>query len=113
MKTPRSPRMVARDDGPRENRLISKRGPAPAPGADPPAQQALTRRGFLAGVATGLGAAALGTGCSSSTAPGGSLAPVAGDGPEIADLKFGIIALTDCSPIVIAHEKGFFKKYGI
>ncbi len=26
---------------------------------------------------------------------------------------FGIIALTDCSPIVIAHEKGFFKKYGI
>ena len=28
-------------------------------------------------------------------------------------LRFGIIALTDCSPIVIAHEKGFFKKYGI
>jgi nitrate/nitrite transport system substrate-binding protein len=24
-----------------------------------------------------------------------------------------MIALTDCSPIVIAHEKGFFKKYGI
>jgi len=36
-----------------------------------------------------------------------------GDGPEVTDLKFGIIALTDCSPIVIAHEKGFFKKYGI
>src|SRR5581483_1153292 len=29
------------------------------------------------------------------------------------DMKFGIIALTDCSPIVIAHEKGLFKKYGI
>jgi nitrate/nitrite transport system substrate-binding protein len=28
-------------------------------------------------------------------------------------VKFGIIALTDCSSIVIAHEKGFFKKYGI
>ena len=28
-------------------------------------------------------------------------------------MKFGIIALTDCSPIVIAHEKGLFKKYGI
>ena len=28
-------------------------------------------------------------------------------------MKFGMIALTDCSPIVIAHEKGFFKKYGI
>ncbi len=28
-------------------------------------------------------------------------------------MRFGIIALTDNSPIVIAHEKGFFKKYGI
>lgn len=37
----------------------------------------------------------------------------AGDGPELTDLKFGIIALTDCSPLVIAHEKGLFKKYGI
>jgi nitrate/nitrite transport system substrate-binding protein len=37
----------------------------------------------------------------------------AGDGPETAAMNFGIIALTDCSPIVIAHEKGLFKKYGI
>lgn len=37
----------------------------------------------------------------------------ADDAPEVTDLKFGIIALTDCSPIVIAHEKGIFKKYGI
>ena len=37
----------------------------------------------------------------------------AGDAPEMAALKFGIIALTDCSPIVVAHEKGLFKKYGI
>src|SRR5687767_9471034 len=37
----------------------------------------------------------------------------ASDAPEKADLKFGMIALTDCSPIVIAHEKGLFKKYGI
>ena len=37
----------------------------------------------------------------------------ASDAPETAEMKFGIIALTDCSPIVIAHEKGFFKKYGI
>src|ERR1041385_4578796 len=28
-------------------------------------------------------------------------------------MKCGMIALTDCSPIVIAHEKGLFKKYGI
>ena len=37
----------------------------------------------------------------------------ADESPETTDLKFGIIALTDCSPIVIAHEKGLFKKYGI
>lgn len=37
----------------------------------------------------------------------------ASDAPETADMKFGMIALTDCSPIVIAHEKGLFKKYGI
>ena len=36
-----------------------------------------------------------------------------GEGPEHPKMNFGMIALTDCSPIVIAHEKGFFKKYGI
>jgi nitrate/nitrite transport system substrate-binding protein len=37
----------------------------------------------------------------------------AGDGPEKSKLSLGIIALTDCSPIVIAKEKGFFQKYGL
>ena len=37
----------------------------------------------------------------------------ASDAPETTVLNFGMIALTDCSPIVIAHEKGLFKKYGI
>jgi nitrate/nitrite transport system substrate-binding protein len=37
----------------------------------------------------------------------------ASDAPETTSIKFGIIALTDYSPIVIAHEKGLFKKYGI
>ena len=37
----------------------------------------------------------------------------ASDAPETADIKLGIIALTDCSSIVMAHEKGLFKKYGI
>jgi len=32
---------------------------------------------------------------------------------EKKDLKIGFIALTDCAPIVIAKEKGFFKKYGL
>lgn len=67
----------------------------------------VTRRQFLGGVAAGLGAAALGAGCSSSSQPAGT------SGLETTDLRFGMIALTDCSPIVIAHEKGLFKKYGI
>lgn len=37
----------------------------------------------------------------------------AGDAPEVSQLRCGIIALTDCSPFVIAAEKGFFKKYGL
>jgi nitrate/nitrite transport system substrate-binding protein len=37
----------------------------------------------------------------------------ASDAPEVTDFKFGIIALTDNSPFVIAHEKGLFKKFGI
>jgi nitrate/nitrite transport system substrate-binding protein len=37
----------------------------------------------------------------------------ASDAPETAAINFGMIALTDCSPIVIAHEKGLLKKYGI
>lgn len=35
------------------------------------------------------------------------------DAPETPDIRFGIIALTDCAPIVIAHEMGYFKKFGI
>ena len=35
------------------------------------------------------------------------------DGPETRDMRFGIIALTDCAPIVMAHELGYFKKFGI
>jgi nitrate/nitrite transport system substrate-binding protein len=37
----------------------------------------------------------------------------ADDSPESPDVKLGIIALTDCSSIVVAHEKGLFKKHGI
>src|SRR4026208_688058 len=37
----------------------------------------------------------------------------ADDSPETPNVRFGIIALTDCSPIVMAHELGHFKKFGI
>ena len=69
----------------------------------------LSRRDFLGRTtkATALGLLASGL-------PTGWLgAQTASDSPEFPNVNFGIIALTDCSPIVIAHEKGFFKKYGI
>jgi nitrate/nitrite transport system substrate-binding protein len=69
----------------------------------------VSRREFLSTTAKGIGAAALLSGLPQGWIGGA----YAGEGPETPNLKFGIIALTDCSPIVIAHEKGFFKKYGI
>ena len=69
------------------------------------------------------GAAAAGTllahGCSSGsktpTAPRLDPAVYAGtnDTPEVTKAKLGFIPLTDCSPLVIAKEKGFFAKYGM
>jgi len=37
----------------------------------------------------------------------------ADDSPETRTMRFGIIALTDCAPIVMAHELGYFKQFGI
>jgi len=42
--------------------------------------------------------------------PGGVYAS---DAPEHPKVRVGIIALTDCSSIVMAHELGLFKKHGI
>lgn len=68
----------------------------------------LTRRRFIqTAVAAGLGLGATSwTGCGPSNSSSSS-------DLETSEVRFGIIALTDCSPIVIAHEKGFFSKYGI
>lgn len=40
-------------------------------------------------------------------------AAYADDSPETPAVRLGMIALTDCAPIVIAHEMGFFKKFGV
>src|ERR1700704_2684987 len=73
------------------------------------ARAGLTRRHFLSASAKGVGLGALFGGL-----PTGWVGSVfASDAPETSDVKFGIIALTDCSTIVIAHEKGLFKKHGI
>jgi nitrate/nitrite transport system substrate-binding protein len=70
----------------------------------------INRRQFLTAAAKGLGAAALLSSGMPKSWIGGAYAD---EGPETSNIKFGMIALTDCSPIVIAHEKGFFRKYGI
>ena len=64
-----------------------------------------TRREFLKTTAAGALLAGL---------PGGwAGGAYAADGPETPKMRFGIIALTDCSSIVMAHELGLFKKHGI
>jgi nitrate/nitrite transport system substrate-binding protein len=83
--------------------------PSPTPSVPTSPRASSSRRQFLAATARGIGAASLFGGL-----PGGWVGSVyADDSPETKTMKFGIIALTDCSPIVIAHEKGLFKKYGI
>jgi nitrate/nitrite transport system substrate-binding protein len=74
-----------------------------------PSRRAILKAGGTAGLA------ALGSAYQWGCDERGRATPAASasTGPEVTDLRFGIIALTDCSPIVIAHEKGFFKKYGI
>ncbi len=66
------------------------------------------RRGFLkfAGIAAAAWTA------------GGMIKPLSGvaradDAVEKTDLTLGFIPLTDCSPLVIASEKGLYKKYGL
>ncbi len=66
-----------------------------------------TRRQLLKRLSTGLAATA------TLAWPGFIPAVYASDAPERSKVQFGFIALTDCSPLVIAHEKGLFKKYGL
>src|SRR5262245_3107420 len=68
-----------------------------------------SRRTFIKQAGTSSLAAGLLTGM-----PAGWVGNVyADDSPETPNMRFGIIALTDCSSIVMAHELGFFKKFGI
>lgn len=43
----------------------------------------------------------------------GKLKPIARNGLEKVNLEIGFIPLTDCAPLVVAKEKGFFEKYGL
>ena len=73
--------------------------------AKTPGETRTSRRKFIGGTAALFG----GMGLLRTRASWGAT----NTAPEVTDMRFGIIALTDCSPIVIAHEKGLFKKYGI
>lgn len=77
--------------------MTSAHNKSPLPG--------LTRRSLITRSALGLLAAGLPANWTG--------AAYASDAPETAAIKMGIIALTDNSPFVIAHEKGLFKKFGI
>lgn len=67
-----------------------------------------TRRSFLTGAALSPAARLL------SGLPAGWAGSVyASDAPEAAQVRFGMIALTDCASIVMAHELGLFKKFGV
>ena len=68
----------------------------------------MKRRSFLKTGGVSAAAALL-----SGLPPGWVGGAYAQDGPETREMRFGIIALTDCAPIVMAHELGYFKKFGI
>src|SRR5918993_3408852 len=67
-----------------------------------------TRRAFLKAAGSSSAAALF-----AGVPRGWAGAVYASDAPETPAIRLGIIALTDCSPIVIAHELGYFKKFGI
>lgn len=79
----------------------------------------LSRRKFLIAAGATTATALLVHGCgesstiSSPSPTASTAASTGGDAPEVTKVKLGFIALTDCAPLVIAKEKGFFEKYGM
>src|SRR6187397_2850402 len=67
-----------------------------------------TRRRFLKTATTSVAAGLL-----AGVPKGWAGGAFADDSPETKTMRFGIIALTDCSSIVMAHELGYFKQFGI
>ena len=80
-----------------------------------------TRRNFIFTAGAATAASLLAHGCSSgntstsqtqeTSAPAANVNPA--DAPEVTTAKLGFIALTDSAPLIIALEKGLFKKYGM
>lgn len=74
-------------------------------------KQGISRRKFLQGVGVAVGGVAMMSAVPSWVR---SNAWAAGsDKPEKTDLTVGFIPLTDCASVVMAHELGLYKKYGL
>lgn len=71
----------------------------------------VSRRGFLKGVGIAVGGAAMMSAVPSWLRSGAWAAGT--DKPEKTDLTIGFIPLTDCASVVMAHELGLYKKYGL
>ena len=78
------------------------------------------RRKFILTAGAATAASLLAHGCSSGnttstsdtkSSPAAKINPA--DAPEVTTAKLGFIALTDSAPLIIALEKGLFKKYGM
>jgi nitrate/nitrite transport system substrate-binding protein len=68
----------------------------------------LTARRFASGTSSGTGLDL------ARLLPDGWMGSVYASGePEVRELKFGILPLTDCAPLVVAHEQGLFRKHGV
>jgi nitrate/nitrite transport system substrate-binding protein len=74
----------------------------------PNSRSKLRRRDVLRGAAAGVVGSLL-TGLPKGYAGG----LFADDTPEQPDVRLGFVAIQSCGPIVIGHEKGFFKKHGL
>src|SRR3569623_1914769 len=71
----------------------------------------ISRRRFLKGASIAGGGAAM-MGAVPGLLRSGALSAVS-DKPEKTDLTIGFIPLTDCASVVMAHELGLYKKYGL
>ncbi|WP_142849440.1 CmpA/NrtA family ABC transporter substrate-binding protein [Telmatospirillum sp. J64-1] len=75
-------------------------------------QANVSRRSLLKGVAATTATAAVLTAVRAAF-PGGAHAVTTAEAPEVKGATLGYIALTDASPLIVALEKGFFKKHGL
>lgn len=75
-----------------------------------PERATLDRRSFIRGAAATAGGIA---GLLSGLPGGWSGRAYASDAPEVPDIRLGFIAVQSAAPMIVAHERGLFKKHGL